>query len=322
MNDVIAERVLELPEGEASKPVTVRVYRPERRESTWFCTATIALPEPVTLDAYGADSAQALFHALDAVGAEVRKHGLIAPAGHAWPVRFEPIEPVEKPKPPPLPPEVIAEREVERLEDEEGEAGKGKIVIYKPVPVSDEEWVCEYEIAVPGRAETRRGVHGVDSAQALHGALLVLSASLTHEPIITYDGYRAWERYRTQGSHHAPEPLFMKRLRAYGIKTPWLVDLDAGIQALEQLSHWLAVTKDTVEELGGVEALDRSLRYLQTAKGEVNFPDVQEWDISRISAIRKLLESGSVKVPPELERLTRDAIISWCRMASEIGRDA
>src|SRR5262245_9170399 len=135
MSDVIAERMLEYSDGQTPRPVTVRIYRPEIRDGRWHCAAELAGVPEVHLDAYGADSAQALMQALDAVGDEVRRRGLTAEAGHPWPIRLDPITPIEAPRSPPLPPEVIAEAEIERFADDEHEARKGLIQFFKPVPI-------------------------------------------------------------------------------------------------------------------------------------------------------------------------------------------
>jgi hypothetical protein len=316
-NDVIAERALDYGDGETTRPVTIRIYRPEERDGRWECVAELVGIPGDRLNAYGADSVQALMHALDAVGTEVRKHKLSVSAGHPWPVRLEPIELMEKPKPAPLPPEVIAEREVERLADDEAEGGEGKIILYKPVPAGENEWICEYELAIPGHTERKTKALGVDSAQALIGALHVLAASLSHEPVIGDDGYHAWEPYRSPNYDYEPMPLLIKRLRAYGTETPWLVDLNTGIATLRQIGRWIEAGKEI--DRGGIEALDRSLRYLQAAKGTVEFPDVQDADIGRISEIRRILEACADAQPPaELQARIDEALRSWTRMAHVI----
>src|SRR5262245_43370284 len=188
MSDMIAERVLELRDGETSSRITVRIYRPEIRDGRWHCAAELAgLPE-VHLDAYGADSAQALMQALDAVGGEVRRRGLTAEAGHPWPVRLEPIIPIESPRSPPLPPEVIAEAEIERFADDEHGARKGLIQFFKPVPTEEHHWRCSYRITGIFDEERVKDVNGGGSVDALQGALFRASSDFWHVPAVIDEG--------------------------------------------------------------------------------------------------------------------------------------
>jgi hypothetical protein len=322
-NDVIAERVLDYRDRETTRSVTVRVrvFRPEEHDGRWECSVELVGLRDDRLTAYGADSAQALMHALDAVGNEVRKHKLSASAGHPWPVRLEPIEPIEAPKPPPLPPEVIAEVEVERFADEEREASKGLIQIFKPVPVGEAHWQCEYRITGV-KDERVRNVNGGGSIDALLGAIFLIPTEFWHEPVIVHDGWPARDYLRLYNVEHVPLPLMIARLRRYGATVAWLADLDAGIQALRQIRRWVKETKETLDVIDGMGALERSVRYLQAAKDQVDFPEVEDWDISRIVEIRKLIEGdNALALPGELERLVDDAITSWHHMVHKIRGD-
>jgi hypothetical protein len=69
----IATRTLTWRDGERDVPVEIRIYQPEKNtEGSWSCRYEVDWPEqPTSTDIFGADSMQALVHALQLIGAEI-----------------------------------------------------------------------------------------------------------------------------------------------------------------------------------------------------------------------------------------------------------
>ena len=69
---LIATRVLQLRRPDGETDVEVRIYAPVEDAGSWFCRYEIDWPGGTRrLDAGGVDSAQALHHAMQMVGAEL-----------------------------------------------------------------------------------------------------------------------------------------------------------------------------------------------------------------------------------------------------------
>jgi hypothetical protein len=124
---------------------------------------------------FGLDSAQALFNALDMVGEEVRRHnGLRVPQDdcpegqkrNPWPIE---AGPPTLPIAAPLPGDVILAR---MLRPPGAEKPTARVVVHRPQPMGADNWVCWYEIDMPGMPLRRRRNVGSDSAQALFNALI------------------------------------------------------------------------------------------------------------------------------------------------------
>ncbi len=94
---IIAERFLKLrlPSGDIT-PVPVKIFLPRPEGSSWACRWEIHWPDRLrTSDIYGYDSAQALLHAMQAIGADLyasdaHKSGLMfwtdTDSGYGFPV--------------------------------------------------------------------------------------------------------------------------------------------------------------------------------------------------------------------------------------------
>jgi hypothetical protein len=94
---IIAERILKLRlQSGCITPVPVKLFLPRPDGSAWACRFEIHWPDRLrTSDLYGYDSAQALLHALQAIGADLyasdaHKSGLLfwtdADSGYGFPV--------------------------------------------------------------------------------------------------------------------------------------------------------------------------------------------------------------------------------------------
>lgn len=69
---MIAERILKIRRGLVDIDVPIRIFAPERDEAAWACRYEIGWPgTPKTQSIFGVDSVQALFLALQAIGAEL-----------------------------------------------------------------------------------------------------------------------------------------------------------------------------------------------------------------------------------------------------------
>ena len=70
---LIASRVLKLRKGNEEIPIPIRIFSPEQAASgSWFCHYEIDWPgENQKMDVGGADSVQALFLALQVIGAVI-----------------------------------------------------------------------------------------------------------------------------------------------------------------------------------------------------------------------------------------------------------
>jgi hypothetical protein len=69
---IIADRSLQLEQGNNSKNVAVRIFAPEREGTAWSCAYEIDWPEGTRRAAAGGfDSVQALVLALQKIGAEI-----------------------------------------------------------------------------------------------------------------------------------------------------------------------------------------------------------------------------------------------------------
>ena len=70
---VIAGRVLSLQEGSDQVQIPIRIFAPEKEaDGAWFCRYEIDWPDKKsTMNIGGVDSAQALFQALQIIGAEL-----------------------------------------------------------------------------------------------------------------------------------------------------------------------------------------------------------------------------------------------------------
>jgi hypothetical protein len=69
---IIAERILKLRDRAPETPVPVRIFAPAKDNGTWTCRWEISWPDRTRTNVgAGVDSAQALVHALQMVGAEL-----------------------------------------------------------------------------------------------------------------------------------------------------------------------------------------------------------------------------------------------------------
>jgi hypothetical protein len=100
--DIFVERILDCADGDSHRPVTVRIYKPvQHGPEEWGCISMIAglkeedqavdaAGEPYMIESRGADSVQALFHALRIEGVRIDRHkGKLS-----WHHDFKPWEPV------------------------------------------------------------------------------------------------------------------------------------------------------------------------------------------------------------------------------------
>jgi hypothetical protein len=93
---MIAERILKLNDRNRSVDVAVRIFAPEREKKSWACRYEIAWPDGSRVAvASGFDAVQALFLALQMIGAEIytsdhHKEGRLmwtqAGSGYGFPV--------------------------------------------------------------------------------------------------------------------------------------------------------------------------------------------------------------------------------------------
>jgi hypothetical protein len=88
--DIFVERILDYADGDAIRPVTVRIYKPvQRGPEEWGCISEIqGLEQPLIHEHIGADSVQALFHALRIVGVELDHYK----GELSWHRRYKPWE--------------------------------------------------------------------------------------------------------------------------------------------------------------------------------------------------------------------------------------
>jgi hypothetical protein len=177
-NDIIAKRTLDYRDGETTRPVTVRVHRPEELGSGdarhWACRIEWDGLDVPARETIGVDSAEALFNALDMVGDEVKRHDGLRHRNDAadssqrrnpWPIERGPAS---FPVPAPLPGDVIAERMLAPPGSKERTV---RVAVHRPQPKGADEWICWYEIQAPGQPDRRSRAVGTDSAQALFHAL-------------------------------------------------------------------------------------------------------------------------------------------------------
>lgn len=69
---IIAERILTLRQSAKEVPVPIRIFAPRRSENAWGCRWEIQWPDRVRAsEIFGYDSAQAVVHALQAIGADL-----------------------------------------------------------------------------------------------------------------------------------------------------------------------------------------------------------------------------------------------------------
>jgi hypothetical protein len=199
MPDVIAERVFAYPSG----PVTVRIYRPVQHNTdgvvTWTCRAEWDGLDIPCYNAFGLDSAESLFHALNRVSTEVTRHDGLRLMGDpdepepGWRRNPWPIEsgPASLPVPIPLPGDVI----LERMLAAPGADGRTvRVAVHRPQPRGAQQWVCHYEIDNPDRPDqSKRGrASGTDSAQAVFLALQSIKVDVEILEL-TRDADNPWE---------------------------------------------------------------------------------------------------------------------------------
>ena len=82
---IIARRSLKTSEGGKDREVAIDIHAPEPARVDWICRYEIDWPEgKVERHAGGIDSVQALFHALQMIGAEVNTSGRHRPGQLEW----------------------------------------------------------------------------------------------------------------------------------------------------------------------------------------------------------------------------------------------
>jgi hypothetical protein len=69
---MIATRTLKIKDGDETSDMPIRIFAPEDRGGNWSCRCEIDWPEGLrTMEAWGADSVQAIFLTLQMIGAEL-----------------------------------------------------------------------------------------------------------------------------------------------------------------------------------------------------------------------------------------------------------